>query len=249
MEKISYIQSFRRYENKYLLTPEQAQAFLLAAEGKMIPDRYGEYTIRNLYLDTEDFYFIEHSLDKPVYKEKLRLRGYGAVNDSDHVFLEIKKKYRGVVYKRRIALPLKEAESYIYAGIRPQNIRGEHPEQIFEEIDYLMKRYEPYPRIYLAYDRQAYQVVGYPQLRITLDRNIRSRWKDMTLQTDEGTRMLDTGIGQYRLMEIKSDGALPCDLVAMLSELKIFPTSFSKYGRIYTNSLEAFREKERKYNE
>lgn len=236
MEKVSYIQSFRRYENKYLLTRKQAEAFLQAVGEWILPDQYGEYTIRNLYLDTEDFYFIEHSLDKPVYKEKLRLRSYGAVDEEDRVFLEIKKKYRGIVYKRRIALLLKEAEGYIGEGIRPQNMEGEHPEQILEEIDYLMKRYKPYPRIYLAYDRQAYRAKEYPQLRITFDRNIRSRWQDMTLQSDDGTQLLDTGTEQYRLMEIKSDGALPVEFAMVLSKLKIFPVSFSKYGNIYLSN-------------
>jgi len=164
------------------------------------------------------------------------LRSYGAVDEQDRVFLEIKKKYRGIVYKRRIALPLKEAEGYICEGSRPQNIEGEHPEQILEEIDYLMKRYKPYPRIYLAYDRQAYRAKEYPQLRITFDRNIRSRWQDMTLQSDDGTQLLDTGTEQYRLMEIKSDGALPVEFAMVLSKLKIFPVSFSKYGNIYLSN-------------
>lgn len=241
---MSYIQSFRRYENKYLLSEEQAEDFLRIAEGMIVPDEYGAYTIRNLYLDTDDFYFIEHSLDKPAYKEKVRLRSYGDVADDGQVFLEIKKKYRGIVYKRRIALSLTEAEAYIKKGIRPQNMLGEFPEQIFEEIDYLIKRYEPYPRIYLAYDRMAYRAVRYPQLRITLDRNIRSRWENMTLQSDEETEKLDTGVEQYYLMEIKSDGALPCELAAVLSQLEIFPISFSKYGTIYTNRLKKAKEKE-----
>ncbi len=241
---MSYIQSFRRYENKYLLSPKQAEDFLRVAEGKILPDEYGAYTIRNLYLDTEDFYFIEHSLDKPVYKEKLRLRSYGDIEDGNQVFLEIKKKYRGIVYKRRVALSLTDAEAYIKEGIRPQNMNGEYPEQIFEEIDYLIKRYEPYPRIYLAYDRQAYRAVEHPQLRITLDQNIRSRWENLTLQSDADTKRLDTGMEQYYLMEIKSDGALPCEFATILSQLQIFPVSFSKYGMVYMNSLKESKEKE-----
>lgn len=242
---MSYIQSFRRCEIKYLLSSKQAEEFLRIAEDKLLPDEYGAYTIRNLYLDTEDFYFIEHSLDKPVYKEKLRLRSYGNAGDDGQVFLEIKKKYSGIVYKRRVALSLAEAEAYIKEGIRPQNIRGNHPEQIFEEIDYLIKRYEPYPRVYLAYDRQAYRAAGYPQLRITLDRNIRSRWQNMTLQSDEDTERLDTGMEQYYLMEIKSNGALPRELASVLSQLQIFPVSFSKYGMVYMKRLKESKEKKR----
>ena len=90
---MGYTQSFNRYEIKYMLTDEQRTAFEAAAGDMLIRDKYGKYTICNIYLDTDDFYFIEHSLDKPVYKEKLRVRSYGTASDDSKVFFEIKKKY------------------------------------------------------------------------------------------------------------------------------------------------------------
>ncbi len=234
---MSYIQSFRRYETKYLITEQQAEQLLSMAGELLTPDRYGDYTICNLYLDTEDFYFIQRSLDKPKYKEKLRLRSYGNADGEQQVFLEIKKKYRGVVYKRRITLPCGEAMDYIMNGIKPPSVNTPITEQIFAEIDFLMQHYKPLPRVYLAYDRLAFFSKHYPQLRVTLDNNIRSRWEDMTLASDSDVSHLDTGVSDYRLMEIKSDGAIPRELAAMLSELKIYPTSFSKYGNIYMNAV------------
>ncbi len=236
---MAYIQSFRRYETKYLLTEAQCEAFLAAASELLVPDKYGDYTICNLYLDTEDFYFIEHSLDKPEYKEKLRLRSYGNVEAEDKVFLEIKKKSRGIVYKRRITLPLHEAMDYLLRGIPPETLHDWSARQIFSEIDYLMQKYKPLPRVYLAYDRLAFTMRGYPEIRLTLDGNIRSRFDDLTLSHDEGISLLDTGTPNYRLMEIKSDGAIPIPLTKILSQLKIYPVSFSKYGRIYTNYRKA----------
>ncbi len=236
---MSYIQSFRRYETKYLLSGPQCEAFLTTASGLLIPDKYGDYTICNLYLDTEDFYFIEHSLDKPAYKEKLRLRSYGNVGASDKVFLEIKKKSRGIVYKRRITLPLHEAEEYLLNGKTPETLPDWSARQIFSEIDYLMQRYKPYPRVYLAYDRLAFTMRGCPGIRLTLDGNIRSRFEELTLSHDKVVELLDTGVCDYRIMEIKSDGAIPIPLTKILSELRIYPTSFSKYGRIYTNYRKA----------
>ena len=238
---MDYIQSFRRYETKYLLTEQQAQAFFQETGKMLVPDAYGSYTICNVYLDTDDFYFIEHSLDKPAYKEKLRLRSYGKVAGEDIVFLEIKKKSRGIVYKRRITLPLHEAEVYIKKGVKPVSIEGFQAEQIFAEIDYLMQRYKPSPKVYLAYDREAYFVEGHPQLRVTLDTNVRSRWEELTLSSEHGTQPLDTGVERYKLMEIKSDGALPMELVAVLSKLRIYPTSFSKYGNVYLEKRKAER--------
>ncbi len=239
---MSYIQSFRRYETKYLLTEYQAECLLTMAGELLTPDRYGDYTICNLYLDTEDFYFIEHSLDKPKYKEKLRLRSYGNAGDEDNVFLEIKKKYRGIVYKRRITLPYAQAMAYLLQGVKPQSISTPTAEQIFSEIDYLMQRYQPAPRVYLAYDRLAFYSKQHPQLRVTLDSSIRSRWEDITLSHNNNVHLLDTGVNDYRLMEIKSDGAIPMELARILSQLKIYPTSFSKYGNIYINSLRERKE-------
>lgn len=236
---MTYIQSFRRYETKYLLSEPQCEAFLTAASELLIPDKYGDYTICNLYLDTDDFYFIEHSLDKPEYKEKLRLRSYGNVGAEDKVFLEIKKKSRGIVYKRRITLPLREAEDYLLHGKTPVTLPDWSAKQIFSEIDYLMKKYEPRPRVYLAYDRLAFTMRGYPEIRLTLDGNIRSRFNELTLSHDKGVQLLDTGAPDYRIMEIKSDGAIPLPLTKILSQLKIYPASFSKYGRVYTNYRKA----------
>lgn len=236
---MAYIQSFRRYETKYLLSEQQCEAFLAAASELLIPDKYGDYTICNLYLDTEDFYFIEHSLDKPEYKEKLRLRSYGNVGAEDKVFLEIKKKSRGIVYKRRITLPLREAEAYLLCGTTPETLPDWSARQIFSEIDYLMQKYKPRPRVYLAYDRFAFSMRGYPDIRLTLDGNIRSRFDGLTLSHDEGVQLLDTGVPDYRIMEIKSDGAIPVPLTKILSQLKIYPASFSKYGRVYTNYRKA----------
>lgn len=231
---MGYIQSFNRRETKYLLSQEQMAAFLREAKNLLSRDKYGEYTICNLYLDTDDFYFIEHSLDRPAYKEKLRIRSYGNADRTDKIFFEIKKKAKGVVYKRRIVIPFAEAEDYVEHGIRPPSLEGFVPNQIFEEIDYLIKKYDPKPKLYLAYDREAFFMTERPEIRITFDRNIRGRWDNITLTSDENAVLLDTGIENYRVMEIKSGRAIPIEITEILSKLKIYPESFSKYGKIYT---------------
>lgn len=239
---MGYIQSFNRYEIKYMLTDEQRTAFMEAAGEMLCRDKYGRYTICNLYLDTDDFYFIEHSLDKPIYKEKLRIRSYGNASDESRIFFEIKKKFNKVVYKRRIVIPFSEAVEYLENDIKPPSLDGYSANQIFEEIDYLMKKYKPEPKLYLAYDREAFYVDGHPSLRITLDKNIRGRWHGLTLKNDDNTELLDTGVENYSLMEIKCPGALPLELASILTRLKIYPVSFSKYGRIYANKFNRERE-------
>lgn len=241
---MGYIQqSFNRYESKYLLTDEQKERFIEAVGEQLVKDKYDKYTICNIYLDTEDFYFIEHSLDKPVYKEKLRIRSYGTANGNSTVFFEIKKKFRKIVYKRRITVSLWEAIDYLEKGIKPESLSGYTANQIFNEIDYLMKRYKPEPKLFLAYDRVAYSDKRYKGFRVTFDKDIRGRWDNLTLELDEDNTFLDTGVENYNVMELKCEGAMPLFYVHLLRDLGIKPVSFSKYGRIYTDK---FKNTERK---
>lgn len=234
---MSYIQSFERYETKYLISSEQAESFIERAVAFLNEDNYGSYTVCNIYLDTDDYFFITHSLDHPAYKEKLRIRSYGSAEADALVYFEIKKKFGGVVYKRRISVKESEALDFAVNNVRPSGINAVTDMQILSEIDYLMQRYAPKPKLYLAYDRKAYSSQLFPLLRITFDSGIRWRCDDLTMHSGDGGNYLDTGITDYRLMEIKSFGAIPLEITKLLSSLGIYPTSFSKYGEIYRQCI------------
>lgn len=222
--------TFKRYEKKYLLNRKQYESLLQGLQPYMQLDQYGLHTICNIYYDTDQFDLIRTSIEKPPYKEKLRLRSYGVPAEGGKVFLEIKKKWKGVVYKRRIAMTLEEAENYLEKG---KALPGDG--QIEREIDYFVQFYNPKPKMYIAYDREAYFGKEDNALRITFDRNIRSREEDLQLELgDAGKLLLDR---EYRLMEIKVSGAFPMWLAHILSELEIYPTSFSKYGNIYKQNV------------
>lgn len=217
---------FERIEKKYLLTREKYNLLLEAIEPYMSVDDYGKHTIGNVYYDTDTYELISRSIEKPKYKEKFRVRSYGIPKEEDKVFLEIKKKYKGIVYKRRVSMTLKEAEDYLDKGIKPQK-EG----QILKEIDYFMSFYKLTPKVYLAYDRVAYFGKENKDVRITFDHNIRSRQCNMSLaEGDYGTPLLDD---YHYLMEIKVPGAMPLWLSKILSDLEIYPASFSKYGNVY----------------
>ncbi len=234
---MGYIQSFERYETKYLISSEQAERFAEKACAFIDEDSYGSYTVCNIYLDTDDYYFITHSLDHPVYKEKLRIRSYGSVKDNDLVYFEIKKKFGGVVYKRRISVKESEALDFALNQVKPSGLTNVSDRQILSEIEYLINTYSPKPKLYLAYDRKAYSSKHFPMLRITFDSGIRWRCNDVTLHSNDHGDYLDTGISDYRLMEIKSFGAIPIEITGILSELGIYPTSFSKYGEIFRQCI------------
>ncbi len=226
------IDVFKRVEKKYRLNEEQYKLFRERIEPYMAVDEYGLHTICNIYYDTEDSELIRTSIEKPPYKEKLRLRSYGIPKDEDTVFLEIKKKYKGVVYKRRIALTLQEAMAYLEDGIKPEN-----QTQIFREIDYFIHHYHTVPKLYIAYDRIAMFGKEDDSIRMTFDQNIRSREMDMRLDHGDYGKVLSKE--KMYLLEIKVSGAMPLWMSGILAELKIYPASFSKYGNIYKESISA----------
>lgn len=225
-EAMKDILIFKRVEKKYRLTPAQKNALFSEVSAHLTPDAHGRSTICSLYLDTPEHLIIRNSIDAKAYKEKLRLRSYGTPAPEDTVFLELKKKYKGVVYKRRVSLTLRDAMAYISGGAKPL------ASQIMSEIDYAMHFYrQPQPAMLIAYEREAYFDQELPSLRLTFDTNVRYRENDLQLEHGhEGTPLLpDDAI----LMEIKTDGAMPLWLARALSRCGILPTSFSKYGTAY----------------
>lgn len=220
---------FERVEKKYLLNPAQLSALREQLSGKMCEDCFGRYTISNLYYDTDTYELIRHSLEKPVYKEKLRLRCYGKASHNTDVFIELKKKYKGVVYKRRETLPYSAALAFLSGS------SVDASSQILREINAFRERYNVSPRVFLCYDRTALAGVDDPELRLTFDTNVRFRQTELRL--DNGTFGTDILPAGCTLMELKANGAIPLWLSQILSELQIFPTSFSKYGVCYTNFI------------
>lgn len=221
--------TFQRVEKKYLMTREQYKTFIDRTKNYIQPDQYGLHTISNIYYDTDNYDLIRQSIGKPKYKEKFRVRGYGRVTEDSIVFLEIKKKYDGIVYKRRTAMYLDEAKKFLKTGITS------HDDQITREIRYFFEFYKPVPKLYLAYDRVAYEGVRDRELRLTIDQRIRSRRTPLDLSRgDFGNLLTD---GNTYLMEIKVPQAYPIWLADVLAELDIYPVSFSKYGTVYKQGV------------
>ena len=225
---------FQRYELKYIITPEK-QMNLISALGDTIKhDKFYKSTVMNIYYDTENYRLIRESLEHPLYKEKLRLRSYLVPKDeSSPVFVELKKKYDSVVYKRREIMKYSEATDFINNGYRTPLIRKS---QIKDEIKYFIDFYNNMrPSVYLSYSRKAYVDANNPNLRITFDSDI--VWRDFDINLDSGPYghpLLDRDL---ILMEIKVADAMPLYLSRILDKEKIYKTSFSKYGRAYEEMI------------
>lgn len=238
------IEVFNRYEHKYLLNRDTYKRVIEVMDKHMVLDSHNKnhepYTIANIYYDTQDDYLIRKSLSKPAYKEKLRLRAYGVPELSSKVFLEIKKKYNGIVNKRRTTLKLDEAYSFVASGEKPQTEQYMNG-QVLSEIEYFLHMYDLQPKLYLAYDRIAYFEKGNPDLRISFDMNIRSRRYDVRLDYgDYGEKLLSDDVF---LMEVKTAFAKPLWLTDMLTKFGIKRKSFSKYGTEFKRMINSENDK------
>ena len=217
---------FRRVEKKYLITQEQAYGLWTRIGSYMLPDPFGPSTLCSGYLDTPSFQLIRQSMENTAFKEKLRLRSYGLPGPEDRVFFEIKRKCRGVVYKRRQAMSLSQAQACLEEQKTPQD------SQILQEIGYFFSRYGPLrPALTLFYQRRAFDGAGEPGLRLTFDTGVRYTLCPLwDCQDTQGQLIL----GEDRvLMEIKTLGAMPLWLSHSLDACRIYPSKFSKYGTAY----------------
>ena len=223
---------FSRYEKKYVITKQQYASLLALVGNRLREDEYGKSTVCNIYFDTPDYRLIRESLEKPVFKEKLRLRVYNIPRADSMAFVEIKRKYKGIVYKRRISMRYDEAAAWLCGGKRPP-----FDAQIAREIEYCRTCYGPLqPKVSLFYDRVALVGKEDASLRLTFDTNIRFRTQRLDLSLgDGGCRRIDNG---NIVMEIKCDVAFPGWLSEALSALSIFPATFSKYGIAYQTMMQ-----------
>lgn len=218
---------FKRHEIKYMITRSQLKMVMETMKEHMIADEHGKNTILSLYFDTPDYRLIRKSLEHPIYKEKLRLRSYGTADEDTQVFIELKKKYASVVYKRRIGMTKHEADDYLFQGKSPAN------NQISREIDYFLSIYEQiHPAVLLSYDREAFYAKDNHEFRITFDDNI--LWRDYNLTLDSGIYGTPILEPDKVLMEIKTADAIPLWFVKFLNINHIYQTSFSKYGTAYS---------------
>lgn len=230
------INTFKRNELKFLLNDEQYNKLVPVIHQYMNPDKYciggKEYGIYNIYYDTTDNHLIRTSIEKPYYKEKIRLRSYySPAQPDDRVFLEIKKKIGGIVTKRRASMTLAQAEDFLENGVLPPESSKFIQNQVMEELVQFLRTYKVYPAQYISYQRSAFFGKEDSEFRLTFDRKITARRHDLTLAKESyGNQLIDE---DQHLMEVKIVGSMPLWLSHTLSELKIFKTSFSKYGRAF----------------
>jgi len=232
--------TFKRYEHKYFVTHAQAEAVTAALLEYMEPDRYGTYWVQNLYYDTANWDVISKSMDKPLYKEKLRMRCYGIPDETSNIFLELKKKFRGEVSKRRVALPISTLSQPLGEVLVSED------RQIARELAFYIKSNPVEEKMHISFLRTAYSGIEDESLRVTFDNDIRYRLENMDFDhPEEGQRVLQEG---YQVMEIKTRTGIPLWLSRLLSQNAIYKTSYSKYGTCFTDYMTAHKKGDVKLN-
>lgn len=236
-------QTFNRIENKYIINQKQYNIIknvldlhYLQKEGI---DQYETYPVSNIYYDTDDNLIIKKSVSKPFFKQKLRLRAYGHVEDESMIFLELKRKYDGYVNKRRTMISVDEAYHLINFHILPE-IKDYHNLQVLKEILFYINQYDLKPSVYLYYERETYASLDENPIRITFDTNILTRRDELDIRKDYGNKLLDDDL---YIMEIKTNTNYPLWLNQLLNKNHIYSSSFSKYGTEFFNHLNNHTEK------
>ena len=232
---------FERKETKYVISRQQYEELLKRLGDNIEPDVYPTNTNCSIYYDTAEFQLVSRSIEKPLFKQKLRVRSYNVPTLEDGIYVELKKKYKGVGNKRRVAVKLKDYYDYLRTG----ELETDNP-IIKAEIDHCFEYYKLQPTLYIAYDRKSYCATKNPGFRLTFDFNIRSRVDDLRLEAgDHGKLFFDNG---EVVMEAKNLGAFPVWFVETLSKMKIYPTSFSKYGYVYQQRFDDIVNKTKEEN-
>ncbi len=222
---------FERIEKKFWMTREQFEKLSECLVANMRKNEYGLSEICNIYYDTPDFSLIRNSIERPLFKEKIRLRSYGIPNDDTPVFVEIKKKLNGIGYKRRIKVPYCDALRLM----KGNRVFSSQP-QIENEILDFINRYHPEPQVYLTYKRIALSGKEDSDFRVTIDTDLRYKlYDEQTPLSNDGNYIMDDS--SMILMEIKSSSAIPEWLLSEMSRLKIYQAPFSKIGTCYLKHI------------
>lgn len=231
------IEKFNRYEIKYVIDFDVFERLLVSLEPYVVADEYSRnrefYTISNIYYDTANNKFFQDAEERKIFRQKLRLRCYNDVSLDSMVFLEIKKKYNGLVNKRRTVIRLDEAYKFLeeYASVKDFPQHEYINRQILSEIEFLNKFYRLKSKMVLSYDRKAFQGIYQKDLRITFDMNIRSRQYDLRLE--HGSRGDRNSNNNFVIMEVKVERGIPLWLSKILNYYGCRKKSFSKYVNEY----------------
>lgn len=233
-----------RYERKYLVPNRDLEALRKSFEPFVEPDvfadqnsKYPEYTVRSIYLDSPQLNSLMEKVEGLEIRRKLRIRGYDQLDDNNtDVFLEIKRKEGNRIAKNRALIPFASLKEILEWGFDENTTKILQNRKMLDDgsrFMFQMKRNHQQPVNLIVYDREPYHGKFDPGIRITFDKNVRSRFRpgfeDLFADSDF------TNIWpEHFVLEIKYfEPPMPRWAKHIVQEYKLSSQALSKYAEGY----------------
>ena len=241
-----FIENFSRYEFKFPVKYDDMDRMLDDLAPYVGQDEHtdenGYYTISSIYLDNDTWQCFYETINRDKYRQKVRLRVYGSVDNNSICFFELKAKFKGLVGKRRVKMRLGDAMTFIKecnAGHDPDiNTFECSNRQILKELKHIILTKSLKPTVVVSYERLALFSKDDPDLRITFDVNIRTR--DTELDLTKGTGGDYVTSEDTAILEVKTSKNIPYWLVGILKKYNYKDQTFSKYCSHFSKYNEAY---------
>ncbi|MBD3288492.1 VTC domain-containing protein [candidate division KSB1 bacterium] len=225
----------KRYEIKYRIPNQkipEIRSYLkeYADADPHVPNKEQvEYTVRSIYFDTRSLDFYWEKIDGLKVRKKLRIRGYN--QDKGYAFLEIKRKYSNCVVKERAKLPSEEIEKIIgmLDTTDGEATNGSHNNRLVSgKFVYNMIKKNLSAKLLVVYEREPYVGKRDPGNRVTIDKNIRSRYNPDLNDLFDGDDLTFVA-NDFSILELKFNNFMPKWMRTMIVELSLKQVPFSKY--------------------
>ncbi|HSV86193.1 MAG TPA: polyphosphate polymerase domain-containing protein [Levilinea sp.] len=236
MNNLSHtIRKFNRFELKYLVSMQQAEAFKQSLLAYLVPDNHGDgqgsYGVTSLYYDGPEYRFYWEKIDGIRFRRKLRIRHYlngQPLADDQPVYVEIKQRLNRVTQKRRLVLSYQDALRLCNEHQWPQHTTGDNATA--EEIMSMLWQYDLRPASVVTYNRLALVGTDYDiGLRVTFDRDLHCRNHPLTLQDSQSDTLMYPA--DWCIIEIKANERVPYWLTGEVARHQLSLMRVSKYCR------------------
>jgi len=228
---------FHRFEFKYLIDNRYKEELinnLLQYMNYDVPSKNGRfhYEVLNLYLDSPDLKFYRQKMDGLMFRKKLRFRFYTFdPEQSDYIFLEIKRKKNMTFVKDRIRLSyangIKVLRRDFSSLLQEMNQLAKQQAELLSEFIYEIMRNRLESKLWVRYKRIPLLAKA-NKLRVTIDDNPVAVVAKNGFNFDP-RRPHHCLFRSKSVIEIKYNGSLPFWLHNIIQSYQLFREPISKY--------------------
>jgi hypothetical protein len=235
------IRRFNRYELKYIVPVAKVDAIAEDLQSLTEPDEHGGeqgYPVTSLYYDSPTFDFFWAKIEGIKFRRKLRIRIYPGDDIEQTTFgmVEIKQRINRTVQKRRVKLPLDEADA-LCRGVLLRDDLDTLDQQVASEVQYMVRAMHLRPTALTAYNRRAFVGGLYDAgLRITFDTHVGGRTRHLVVNHKAQNHLFLPP--DWSIMEVKANDAVPDWVTSLLARHNCQLRRVSKYCAVLANEQE-----------